>query len=88
MSFSGDTSGKESPPNAGDAREGSLILGSGKIPGVGNGAQLLYSCLENSMGRGIQKAIYGAAKSRTQLSKHTHKPYIITLFDLILISNH
>ena len=40
------------------------------------------------MGRGVQQAIYGAAKSQTQPNKHTHKPYIITLFDLILISNH
>ena len=79
---------KNPPANAGDAREVRLILGSGKIPGVGNGAQLQYSCLENSMGRGVQQAIYGAAKSQTQLNKHTHKPYIITLFDLILISNH
>ena len=46
-------SGKESPARAGDAVEASSILGLGRSPGVGNGNPLQYSCLENSMDRGI-----------------------------------
>ena len=44
-------SGKKNPPaNAGDAR--GSIPGSGRSPGVRNGNQLQYSCLENFMDRG------------------------------------
>ena len=39
---------KEFACNAGDAVS---IPGSGRSPGEGNGYPLLYSCLENSMGR-------------------------------------
>ena len=42
-------SGKESPASAGDA---SLISGSGRSPGKGNGNPLQYSCLGNPMDRG------------------------------------
>ena len=35
--------------NAGDVRNASSILGSGRSPGIGNGNSLHYSCLENSM---------------------------------------
>ena len=34
--------------NAGSARDGGLIPGSGRSPGVGNGNPLQYSCLEKS----------------------------------------
>ena len=41
----------------------------GKIPGTGNGNLLQYSCLENSMDRGIlQASVHGVAKSRTRLN--------------------
>ena len=43
---------KNPPTSAGDARDAGLIPGSGRSPGVGNGAPLQYSCLENSMGKG------------------------------------
>ena len=43
-------SGKASACNAGDP---SLIPGSGRSPGEGNGNTLQYSCLENSMDRGV-----------------------------------
>ena len=46
LDFSGGTEGKESAGNAGDL---SLISGSGRSPGEGNGKLLQYSCLENSM---------------------------------------
>ena len=46
-------SGKEYiPANAGDARDTSLIPGSGRSPGGGNGNPLQYSCLGNPMDRG------------------------------------
>ena len=41
--------GKASTCNVGDS---SLIPGSGRSPGEGNGNSLQYSCLENSMDRG------------------------------------
>ena len=44
---------KNLPANAGDARDTGSIPGSGRSPRVGNGNPLQYSCLENSMDRGI-----------------------------------
>ena len=46
----------------------------GKIPGVGNGNLLQYSCLENPMNRGAWRAIvHGIAKSdMTEPLTHTH----------------
>ena len=41
----------------------------GRSLAEGNGNSLQYSCLENSMGRGVSQAIvHGIVKSRTQLS--------------------
>ena len=55
------------PVNAGDTRDTGSILGSGRSPGVGNGNLLQYSCLENSMDRGVWWAMaHGVVK--TQLS--------------------
>ena len=52
--------------NAGDQGP---ILGSGRSPGEGNDHPLQYSCLENPMDRGTQRAlVHGVAKSQTQLS--------------------
>ena len=64
---------KNPPAIAGDAGDLGLIPGLGRSPGVGNGNPLQYSCLENSMERGIWRAtVRGIAKSWTQLSTHTH----------------
>ena len=49
---------KNVPANAGDARDGGLIPGLQRSPGVGNGNPLQYSCLENSMERGGWRAAY------------------------------
>ena len=55
---------------AGDIRDVGLIPGLGKVPGVGNGNSLQYSCLENSMDRGAWWAtVHGVAK--IGLSTHT-----------------
>ena len=56
------------PANVGDA---SLIPGSERSPGGGNGNPLQYSCLENPMDRGAwQATVQRVTKSWTWLSKH------------------
>ena len=63
MDFPGCSDSKESACNIGDE---SLIPGSGRSPGEGNGKALQYPCLENSMDRGTWLAIVlGVAKSDT-----------------------
>ena len=57
---------KNLPANAGDT---DLISGSGINPGEGNGNPLHYSCLEDSMARGVWWAlVHGVIKSWTKLS--------------------
>ena len=64
---------KNPPANAGDIRDMSLIPGSGRSPGEGNGNLLQYSCLENSMEREAWRVIVlWVSKSWTQLSTHTY----------------
>ena len=58
---------KNPSANAGGVRDTGLIPEWRRSPGVGNGNLLQYSCLENSMGRGV----HGAAESPTRLSKAT-----------------
>ena len=56
-------SGKESAYNVGDL---SLIPKLGRSPGEGNGNPLQYSCLENSMDRGIWwVSVHGITKNWT-----------------------
>ena len=55
---------KELPANARDA---SLIPGSGTSPGVGNGNPLLYSCLEHPVGRGAWRATSPRGSKETRL---------------------
>ena len=55
---------KNLPAGAGDM---SLIPGSGRSPGAGDGNPLQYSCLENLMDRGAWLAvIHKVVKSRTR----------------------
>ena len=64
---------KSLPANAGDARDIDSILGSGRFLGEKNSNLLKYSCLKNFMDRGARRAtVHGDAKSRTQMSTHTH----------------
>ena len=44
---------KNQPANAGGIRDASSIPESGRFPGGGNVNLLQYSCLENSMDRGV-----------------------------------
>ena len=72
MGFPGGSDGKESACNVGDLGS---VPGLGRSPGKGNGNLLQYSCLENSMNRGVwQATVHGVAKrSRKKLSnQHTH----------------
>ena len=64
---------KKLPAKAGDV---SLIPGSGRSPGEGNGYLLQYSCLENPMDTEAWWAtVHGAAKSWTLLKPlNTHAP--------------
>ena len=55
--FPGVTVVKNPPANAGDTRDAGSIPGSGRSPGVGNGKQLQYFCLENPVDRGAWQAI-------------------------------
>ena len=52
VGFPGGSVIKNLLANAGDAGDLGLILRLGRSPGGGNGNQLWYSRLENSMGRG------------------------------------
>ena len=59
---------KISPASAGDRRDTGLIPGSGRSPGEGNGNPLHYSCLENSMDRGVWWAtVHGVTQSRREV---------------------
>ena len=63
MGFPGDSEGKETARSAGDSGS---IPGLGRSPGEGNGNPLQYSCLEDSMDRGVSQAtVHGVAKSWT-----------------------
>ena len=56
---------KNLPANARDVRDMGLIPGSGRSPGEGNDYPLQYSCLENSMERGVWCALFIGSQSRT-----------------------
>ena len=64
MSFPDGTVVKNLPANARDSGEAGLIPGSGRSLGEGNGNQLQYFCLENSMDRGAwQATVHGVTES-------------------------
>ena len=72
MGFPGGSAVKESACSAGDTRDASLIPGSGRSPGEGNGNPLQYFCLKNSMDRGAWWAtVLEVSKSQVWLSTHT-----------------
>ena len=64
--FPGGSDSKESACNAGDLGS---IPGLGRFSGEGNGYPFQYSCLKNSMDKGVWWAtVHGVTKSRTWLS--------------------
>ena len=67
--FPGGLAVKNLPANAGDAGS---IPGSERSPGEGNDYPLWYSCLQNSMDRGVWWAtVHGVTRSQTYLSDNT-----------------
>ena len=61
MGFPGGSVVKNPPANEGEANS---IPGLGRYPGGGNANPLQYSCLENSMDRGVWWAVvHGVTKS-------------------------
>ena len=70
LGFPGGSDGNESACNAG---EPGLIPELGRSPGEGNGYPLKYSCLENSMKRGV----WWAKSMRSQRIGHN---WVITTF--------
>ena len=70
--FPGGSDGKESACNTGDL---GLIPGSDRLP-EGNDSPLPYSCLENSMDRGVwQATVHGIANSRDTTEKLSLKNF-------------
>ena len=68
MGFLGGALVKNLPANAGDARDTDSTPGSGRSLGVGNGNPLQYSCLDNSMDRGVwQASVPVVTKSQARL---------------------
>ena len=71
---------KNLPADAGDTRDASSILGSGRCPGVGNGNPLQYSYLGNPMDRkawritvhGVKKELDTTEWLYTHTHTHTH----------------
>ena len=82
MGFPGGSDSKGSACNSGDP---GLILGLGRFPGGGLGKPLQYSCLENSIDRGVWWAIvHKVARVRDDFSAkpppfilYKHKLYSI-----------
>ena len=65
LDFPDSSDEKESAHNVGDLCS---VPGWGRSPGEGNGFPLQYSCLENSMNRGVQTTAHEVTQDRTQLS--------------------
>ena len=71
--FLGGALVKDLLANARDTSDVGSIPGLGRSPGRRNGNPLQYSCLENARDRAAWRAtVHMVAKSRTQLSTHTH----------------
>ena len=61
---------KNSPTNAGDARDSGLVSGLGRSPGGGHGIPLQYSCLRSPMDRrACWATAHGVAKGQTRLKR-------------------
>ena len=69
MVFPSGSAVKNPPAKAGDV---SLIPGSGRAPGEGNGNSLQYSCLGNSMDRGALWAIVHRVAKESDTTKYIH----------------
>ena len=61
----GGSAVEDPPAKSGDS---SLVAGSGRSPAEGNGNSLQYSCLGNSMDRGVWWAILHGSQKRHDLA--------------------
>ena len=61
---------KNLPTNTEDSKDVGSIPGLGRSPGVGNGNPLQYSCLGNSMDRGVHRV------TELDMTKHTYIMFI------------
>ena len=78
MGFQGDTVVKNLPASEGDT---SSTCGSERSPGKGNGNPLQYSCLENSMDRGVWWAtVPGVTKSWTRMGDMHNNAYFWVVY--------
>ena len=74
LGFPGGSGSKESACNTGDL---SLISGSGRSPGEGNGNPLQYSCLGSPMDRGAWwVTVHGVSRVGHDLATKTNQPTI------------
>ena len=76
---------KNPPTNAGDTGS---ISGSGRSPRGGHDNPLQYSCLENSIDRGVwQATVLWVTKSWTELNEYTctHTGYKFAFSDPVLL---
>ena len=78
LGFTGAAVVKNLPANVEGARDVGLIPGWGRVPGVGSGNPLQYSCLENSMdSRAWWVTVHGVAKNWTRPSTQTHAMLVL-----------
>ena len=69
------------PPRAGDRGDVSLIPGSGRSPGLGNGNPLQYSYLENAMGGGAYRAtVHSFGVSHDRVTEQATGFDVLSLF--------
>ena len=89
LGFLGGVAVKNLPANAEDTRNVGLIPGLGRSPGVGNGNPLQYSCLENSMDRGVWwPTVHGITKSHMTECMDTHTHTHTHILDLTELSHY
>ena len=75
---------KNLPANAGEARDVDLIPGLGRPPGIGNSNPVQFPCLENSMERGVCRAVAHVVwKSQTWLREWA----LLCAYNEILLSH-
>ena len=61
---------KNLPAKAGDSRDMGSMPESGRCPGVGNGNLLQYSCVKNSMDRGVWQATVHRDLKEWDMTEH------------------
>ena len=78
---------KDLSAKAGDVRDVGSILGLGRVPGVGNGNPVQYSCLKNSADRGAwQATVHGVAELETTKQLECARTHAHTLFNTTTIN--